>query len=49
MGDCMSKEQREYIEAIQRDCLERTSMTEEEAWDYAFRCWQLGYGRKEKA
>lgn len=43
MGDVMPKEQYEYIEKIQRDCLERTNMTEEEAWNFAFRCWQLGY------
>ena len=38
MGDCMPKEQRDYIEAIQLDCMERTNMTIEEAWNFAFRC-----------
>lgn len=48
MGDQMSKEQQEYIEKIQKDCLERTNMTEEEAWNFAFRCWQLGYMKPTK-
>lgn len=45
MGDCMSKEQYDYIKRIQNDCIERTNMTESEAWDFGFRCWQLGYVR----
>lgn len=48
MGDCMPKEQREYIEKIQKDCLESTNMTESEAWTFAFRCWQLDYVKKGK-
>ena len=48
MGDCMPKAQQQYIENIQKDCLERTNMTKEEAWSFAFRCWQLGYIRKDE-
>ena len=48
MGDCMPKAQQEYIENIQKDCLERTNMTIEEAYSFAFRCWQLGYIRKDE-
>lgn len=47
MGEQMPKEQYEYIKNIQDDCLERTNMTNDEAWHFAFRCWQLGYERKE--
>ena len=43
MGDVMPKEQYEYIREIESDCLERTNMTEAEACNFAFRCWQLGY------
>ena len=43
MGDCMPKEQEEYIKSIQKDCMENTNMTESEAWNFAFRCWQLDY------
>ena len=43
MGDRMPKAQEEYIKKIQDDCIERTNMTEEEAYRFAFRCWQLGY------
>lgn len=46
MGDCIPKEQQEYIEAIKKDCLGRTNMTEQEAWTFGFRCWQLGYAKK---
>ena len=46
MSNCMPKEQREYIEKIQKDCLESTNMTESEAYDFAFRCWQLDYVKK---
>lgn len=45
MADCMNKEQREYIESIEKDMLERTNMTEKEASDFAFRCWQCGYAK----
>jgi hypothetical protein len=48
MGDQMPKEQYDYIKAIQDDCLESTNMTENEAWDFAFRCWQLGYKREKE-
>ena len=43
MGDQMTKEQYEYILSIQNDCLERTNMTIDDAWKFAFRCLQLGY------
>lgn len=46
--ETMPKEQAEYIEKIQNDCLERTNMTKEEAYTFAFRCWQLGYVRVPK-
>lgn len=45
MADCMNKEQREYIEKIEKDMLESTNMTEQEAIDFAFRCCQRGYGK----
>lgn len=48
MGENMSKEQEEYIKKIQDDCLERTNMTEEEAYRFAFRCWQLNYSKTNK-
>lgn len=44
-GDMMPKEQQNYIEKIQKHCLEETNMTENEAYDFAFRCWQLDYDR----
>lgn len=44
----MPKEQQAFIETIQLDCLEHTNMTNEEAWNFAFRCWQLGYKKKYK-
>ena len=49
MGDQMPKDQYEYIKAIQDDCLECTNMTENEAWNFAFRCWQLGYKKEEQS
>ena len=48
MGDVMPKEQYECIKEIESDCLERTNMTEAEAWKFAFRCWQLGYRKVKK-
>lgn len=48
MADCMAREQREYIEAIEKDMLESTNMTEQEVIDFAFRCWQCGYVKKHK-
>lgn len=38
----MPKEQSEKIQRIQKEMLERTNMTENEAYDFAFRCWQCG-------
>lgn len=43
MSNCMPKGQREYIDKIQKDCLESTNMTESEAYSFAFRCWQMDY------
>lgn len=38
----MSKEQSEKIDRVKKEMLERTNMTENEAYDFAFRCWQCG-------
>lgn len=46
MADFMCKEQREYIENIERDMFESTNMTKEEAYEFAFRCWQCGYAKE---
>lgn len=48
MSDCMPKEMQEYIEKIEQHCLEATNMTPDEAYSFAFRCWQLGYERKDR-
>lgn len=48
MTEQMPKEQYEYIKRIQDDMLECTNMTENEAWDFAFRCWQCGYDKVSK-
>lgn len=48
MADSMPKEQFEFISKIQADMLESTNMTEHEAWDFGFRCWQCGYAKVEK-
>lgn len=48
MTEQMPKEQYEYIKRIQDDMLECTNMTENEAWDFAFRCWQCGYNKINK-
>ena len=45
-NDCMPKEQFEHIKIIQKYMLESTNMTEDEAWDFAFRCWQCGFKRE---
>jgi hypothetical protein len=45
MGDVMPKEQSDYISKIKDECLEKTNMSEQEAWDFGLRCWQLGYGK----
>lgn len=46
MGDVMPKEQAEWIADTQKYCLEATNMTEQEAYNFAFRCWQLGFAKK---
>lgn len=38
MGECMPKEQQDFIEGIQKKMLDSTNMTENEAWNFAFRC-----------
>lgn len=45
MGECMPKEQYEYIKSIQDFMLDATNMKENEAWSFAFRCWQIGFKR----
>ena len=42
-GDQMPKDQQEYIDSIQKYALEATNMKENEAYDFAFRCWQLDF------
>lgn len=41
MGDCMPKEQFDFIKGIQDKMLDATNMTEDEAWNFAFRVWQM--------
>lgn len=48
MPDMMPKEQALAIAKIQKHCLDATNMTEEEAYTFAFRCWQLNYVRADK-
>lgn len=49
MSGCqIPKEQFEYMGKIQDDMLDRTNMTEQEAWNFAFRCWQCGYVNKKE-
>ena len=48
MPDMMPKEQALAIERIKNHCLDATNMTEEEAYNFAFRCWQLNYVRADK-
>lgn len=46
MCDCMPKEQADWIRDTQLYCLNATNMTEDEAYNFAFRCWQLGFEKK---
>lgn len=48
MGDCMPKEQADYIYNVQQYCLDATNMTEEEAYNFAFRCWQLDFEKRSR-
>ena len=48
-GHAMPKEQYDYIRKIADLCLEATNMTDVEAWDFGFRCWQMGFVRRKKA
>jgi len=41
MSDSMSKEQKEFIDKIIILMLESTNITENEAYDFAFRIWQM--------
>jgi len=45
MGEQMPKEQQEYIERIEKHVLEASNISKDEAYTFAFRCWQLGYDR----
>ena len=45
MPDMMPKEQSERIAEIERFVLDATNMTKEEAYNFAFRCWQLDFVR----
>lgn len=36
------KEIQDKIDRIQKEMLDRTNMTENEAYDFAFKCWQCG-------
>lgn len=42
----MPKEQADWIIDTQLYCLNATNMTEDEAYNFAFRCWQLGFEKK---
>jgi hypothetical protein len=44
----MPKEQYEFVTKVKNDMLINTNMNEEEAWDFGFRCWQMGYAKVEK-
>ena len=37
----MNEEQKRFIEALQKEMLSATNMTENEAYDFAFRVWQM--------
>ena len=39
-GDVMPKEQAEFINDLKEQMLVNTNMTENEAYDFAFRVWQ---------
>ena len=42
----MPKEQAEYIHNLQSYMLEAPNMTKDEAWSFAFRCWQFNNDEK---
>lgn len=46
--DCMPKAQFEFVQKVKTDMLKNTNMTEDEAWDFGFRCWQMGYVKVER-
>lgn len=48
MFECMPQEQYDFITTIQKECLETTNMTEDEAWTFGFRCWQLKYVKQKQ-
>ena len=48
MADIMPKAQYEFVTKVKNDMLINTNMTEDEAWDFGFRCWQMGYAKVEK-
>ena len=48
MPNMMPKEQSEKIAEIERFVLDATNMTKEEAYNFAFRCWQLNFVREKE-
>ena len=48
MTDCMPKEQYEFVTKVKNDMLINTNMNEDEAWNFGFRCWQMGYAKVNK-
>ena len=48
MTDCMPKAQYEFVTKVKNDMLTNTNMTEDEAWNFGFRCWQMGYANVER-
>lgn len=40
-GEQMPKDQSDYINKLKDYCKDATNMTDEEAYNFAFRCWQL--------
>src|SRR5574344_131338 len=45
-GDNMPEKQKCIIDKIQKDALKSTNMSDAEAYEFAFRCWQLRYIKK---
>lgn len=41
MGECMPKEQLNYLLDLQNYMLEWTNMNKVEAWSFALRCWKF--------
>lgn len=45
MAECMPNEQKEVMDKIIAHVLDATNATEQEAYEFALRCWQLNYAR----